>query len=442
MADQKSKRRSISRRTPMRAGVQHFSSRSMPTVSEPEGAPNLFGSGVEPEAKPSDPIRAFMKDHPKGSLPDTDGNEVVDAHGEALPPGFVGDGPLPPGETPESLAEKQRAAEADGAPEGGTEEGAAADASAAPSHDTTPQGKTEPTAPVKPSEPAAPAQATVETEPVAEKPLSYDYHQKVQLTDDPRDTWEVWQIAQELGELPELRPAKAERDRLLQAFNSKTTDEAVARITPYIEALKENPARAEAIDAIAAADPATVNYVKQMLEYFPTLTEEQRWAFGEVRRPEDRPAAKVADPRYDRLVQELRTQRSQRQVQQAVARFPYLATDRAQLNELAKMADALEETDLKNGVDPLDTRGLDTVLEMMRGNLEARLIVYNEERRRMTRPAEPKLEPKPGEGHAAVLPSSEPEPPGARPQHRPSTPYRGPATNAVSAFEQDFPTRN
>ena len=404
----------------------------------------------KPPAEPPNLAAKFMRENPKGSLPDEDtpamtlAGEPVSAAPAAAPAAAV-----EPTVTDPVVAPADAPAEA---PRGATETldaaAAALDAVAPPATPADAAGGSADVPPViAPVEGAAAPVAPAVAAPVARD--KYDPAEPIALLDGEAE-WTRGDVVRGLQEratlqeeIEKIRPAIAERDQFLQVFGARDAKAALAQVEPFVRAIRENPERAKMLDAVAAMDPAELAYVQASIQEFRNAPVEQRAAWGQVGPTQTQTPT---DPRYDALAknqalleERLITDRAKGEVTTILNDWPFLKADAKSWQAIQAVATAYWNEDEAKGIPPLQRRGyMEAIasqrpfLEHMKQAQERRVIAHASD---AARPAAPSsLGPPPA---SAILPATHPQPPvAARPLVKKE--YRGPVDGAAQAFLADL----
>lgn len=242
-------------------------------------------------------------------------------------------------------------------------------------------------------------------------------------------------------EIQKLRPVQAERDSILRALGAPDAKAAMAFIEPFTRALKENPARGPLLDAVAAMDESTLNYVGQLLADWKQLPADQRAAFGAVGQAQPQTPT---DPRYEKLAanqalleNRLIEDRAKGEVTTILNDWPFLRQDRRAWEAIQAVATSLWNEDEAKGIPPLQRRGYMEAIAAQRPFLE---MMKSAQERRVLQHASAAVPPQTTLGQppapSAILPATHPQPPvAARPPQ--TKQYRGPVDGAAAAFLAD-----
>jgi hypothetical protein len=404
--------------------------------------------GKEYKAPPEPPNLAmkFMREN-RGGIPDED-TPAMTLAGEPVsaetPPAPVATTDTPPAEpvVPDAAAPPP----SDAPPVLDPAAQAALDAAEPPKTPADASGtsadvpsEVQPTAQTEPSQPAA--------APPRDK---YDFGSLAKVLDENPE-WAQGDIGDNIvrglqeratlqEEIAKYQPAVAERDQLLKAFGAPDVKSALGIVEPFIRAIRENPERGKMLDAVAAMDPATLNYVSQLLEDWKQLPVDQRAAFGQVGPTTQQTPT---DPRYEKLAQNqtlleesLLKTRAEREVTGILGEWPFLRQDRKAWEAIQSAATAMWNEDEAKGIPPLQRRGYMEAIATNRHFLE---IMKAAQERRVMQHATAATQPPSQLGQppapSAILPATHPQPPvAARP---PRKEYRGSVDGAAAAFLAD-----
>jgi hypothetical protein len=409
----------------------------------------LIGGGKEytPPPEPPNLAAKFIREN-RGGIPDED-TPAMDLAGEPVsavtPPAPASKPDTPPAEpvVPDAAAPPP----SDAPPADAPVQGAIEDPTTPP--DTAGGSGDLPFDPAKPPVSAeAPTAAPTVAAPVARD--EYDPREPIKLLDGEQE-WTRSDIVTGLQEratlqqeLQSARAAATERDQMLKSIGAPDVKTAITRfIEPFTNALRENPARGPLLDEVAAMDPATINYVTQLINDFKQLPPDQRATFGTVG---PSPSAQApTDPRYDKLAanqelleNSLLQQRAEREVTSILNDWPFLRQDRKAWEAVQAVATAMYNEDEAKNIPPLQRRGYMEAIAQQRHFLE---IMKSAQERRVMAHASAAATPAPralGEPPAtsAILPTTKPAPPvSSRPPVLKE--YRGPLDGAAAAFLAD-----
>lgn len=417
--------------------------------------PLIGGKEYKAPPEPINLAAKFIRENPKGSIADDESPAMTLGGDPVEAPAAPAVSAKP--ETPAAPAvaveqPKPSPSESSGEPHGAadpaqqpTTPAALADtpAPAVPADGTGASGDVppvaQPVAAVEQPKPAAPA-----AQPARD---SFDPTEVIPLIKGEAD-WTRDDVVRGLQERAtfqsERDTARGERDQILKALGAPDVKSAMGFVEPFVRAIKENPARAHLLDSVAAMDPATLNYVSQLLEDWKQLPAEQRAAFGPVGNvgPQGQPQTPT-DPRYDQLFKaqqmledSLESQRAEREVTTILGEWPFLRNDRKAWEAIQSAATALYSEDEAKGVPRLQRRGYMEAIAQNRVFLEH---MKSAQERRVMQHATAAAQPTPQLGApppaAAILPAQRPDAPAtARP---PRKEYRGPLDGAAAAFLAD-----
>jgi hypothetical protein len=397
-----------------------------------------------------DPVSKFMKDFPAGTLPDEP--EVVAREGGGT---FVDDGPLPEGETPDSIAVKRQAAldafaatgdqptaepavtpEAGAAPAATASEGTPSGepAAAAPK-----AGTPEPAAPVAPAAPAAAAPAAA-----APGAPSYAPDEPIHLAAGV-EPWTRAQIVAGLQERDQMLPAVQEATQFRKVFGQDAVT-AEREWTPILDIMRREPERTKMLESILTMDEATLDYARICISFFNSPEGREQRGLPAQAPPSERAALAMPwtlqPPDKDRQTMDAMREfvvkeRAKSEWETVFAQYPYVRDNVAIKTALRDAALQLWAADTANGIDELKARGLPDAVKQLRVFLEAQGAVANAASRATAPPPTPA--PNTPAPAVAVLPSSGPSITGSRAPVDPNKEWRGNPDDAVAAFIKDHP---
>lgn len=256
--------------------------------------------------------------------------------------------------------------------------------------------ETAPTAAVVPAaeaKPDAPVATAPEAKPTVETPAkpTYAADEKFGLADGVE--WTREQIIAGLKERAQFQPLAAEAQGYQQLFGMPLED-AKKAWGPILQRLASEQHTVQFLDSYLS-DPKKAEYLNECSKYF-----DQNNGGAPATAT---PAATTHDPTVTELrnqVTELKTwqakqlqdaanARASREIQTVTEKYPFLNTDAQARDALFKLAMALHNEDVKNGVPDLEARGILEAVQMNAALYDARLIA---ERQQLTQPAPAALE--------------------------------------------------
>jgi len=397
---------------------------------------------LAPVQEELDIARKFMRENPKGSLPDAP-EEVQGVGDVAIVPAepFGADPIEPNAPDPVAAFESENVAPQPEVPPVVAPETSAPVAADAKPAETTP-GAT----PASQAEATAPTpEAAAAAAPASEVKQTYDPSEKIYLHESV-EPWTREQIVAALQDRAQMQP-KAQEAEQFRSLLGADYAQAEQVWKPILETLRSQPERTAMLDSLLQADPGTLQYIRESLDYYRSLPADQRY-------PEQSPgnaatsphgnAIPATDPRfaqYDRALKSVQKQainaRVRSELETVYTKYPHLRTDEAARRALLTRAGEMFKADEAAGKDPLDARGLIDAMNESAVFLEATAIAYAARTAPQAAPVVPQPVGVPA-GASAILGSGGPTS-SAPSQPAKRTVYRGNPDDAVAAFLQDHP---